>query len=122
MAKNHQKVQSGRCTMKLALYIESKHHSTTTTFSRNSWLYWLFLLIRKIVYLPPIQLNGGSCTIFPFLHEKEGNIVQPPLFHLNKPQETIRLRLSVILGLVELIRWPHMLPETASRSQVLLSG
>ena len=45
--------------------------------------------------------------MFPFLHENVGNIVQLPLFHLNKSQETIRLRLSVILGLVEFIRWPH---------------
>ena len=42
-----------------------------------------------------------------FLHEKVGNIVQLPFFHLNKSQETIRLRLSVILGLDELIKWPH---------------
>ena len=45
--------------------------------------------------------------MFPFLHEKVGNIVQLPLFHLNKSQETITLRWSVILELVELIRWPH---------------
>ena len=71
--------------MMLALYIVSKHHSTTTTFSRNSWLFWLFLLIRNIVHLPPIQLKDGSCTMFPFLHENVGNIGQLPLFDLKIP-------------------------------------
>ena len=51
--------------------------------------------------VPPYALIQNPASIRTF------RVVQPPLFHLNKYQETIRLRLSVILGLDELIKWPH---------------
>ena len=79
--KNCQKEQNGRCTMMLAVYREQASQYNYHLF-KKFWLFWHFLLTRNIVHLPPIQMKGGSCTMFLFLHVKVGNIVQLPFFHL----------------------------------------